>query len=319
MNRRDYESLEDYIRHVKLDGTVELVNGKWRCTETKTSIKFTSNRFPYALTDDIRHDIIWSSHPLAPEQVEACIRENMRGREFVYYSNLVQHQSVKVLFFCLICLFLTPSQKGVFHAQVFSRPIDPKEKPETKDKTRHYDMELLKDAQKKSLEWIDDLKEETSVLKEENALLMGSNQRIQNENEQLKRQVQFLKDQIGIPAVECMADLSRLKEQVKKFEDEHAKLKSEFADVSDRLVGLTEENKQLKEEKTLTLSAMELSQEEVKKMKEKLATVSERLRAYQSLVLDAVQLLSISATKTLALCFPVRDEILKELNEVLKK
>jgi hypothetical protein len=66
---------------------------------------FRRNDFPYALTPDIQHDVVWSFQPLEEAELVRFIASNIADREFVYFVNPPQLQSVK----------------NLWHAHVFSR------------------------------------------------------------------------------------------------------------------------------------------------------------------------------------------------------
>jgi hypothetical protein len=95
--KEKYQSISDVVYHNIFNCEFDIHS------EKKIALKHTKrfdvvlrkNDFPYHLTDDISHYLLWSCWILSLEDVEIIIQKKLPNKEFMYFVNPPHLQSIK--------------------------------------------------------------------------------------------------------------------------------------------------------------------------------------------------------------------------------
>ena len=78
-------------------GIAEYVSKTYLCGKNTNIV---SNEFPYDITDDIGHYVLWSREPLDAAQIHTFLMVNMYTSEFVWFENPIQYKSIPEVWHC---------------------------------------------------------------------------------------------------------------------------------------------------------------------------------------------------------------------------
>lgn len=61
------------------------------------------NEYPYDLSDDCLHLVLWSKRDLTQDQVDKYLKRKLKNREYVAFTNMTQNQPVNIFHAHVIC------------------------------------------------------------------------------------------------------------------------------------------------------------------------------------------------------------------------
>lgn len=95
-----YETIEDYILWKVFDLTTSRPrgeSGKLACVlppDLGRITKWRENEFPYWVEENVRHHILWSTEPIADEEIVEMCDDFLKTKEYVYFVNPPNLRSV---------------------------------------------------------------------------------------------------------------------------------------------------------------------------------------------------------------------------------